>query len=159
KAECIAADADHDLAVIQVSGVRNAENFPSAINTKDRPALAETTPIYIIGFPFGEGLAIARGGNPAVTISRGTITSLRDDEAGDRVFIQIEADANPGNSGGPVVDGRGRLVGVLKGGKPGTKINFAIPNNEVMRMATGRVSDLEFRVNKVVRDTIEMDVR
>jgi S1-C subfamily serine protease len=159
KAELIAADADHDLAVIQVSGVRNAENFPTAINTKDLPALAETTPIYIIGFPFGEGLALAKGGNPAVTISRGTITSLRDDEAGDTVFIQIDADANPGNSGGPVVDGRGRLVGVLKGGKPGTKINFAIPNSEVIRMVTGRVSDLEFRVNKVVRDTIEMDVR
>lgn len=159
KAELIAADAEHDLAVLQVTGVRNAENFPAAINTKDRPPLAETTPIYIIGFPFGEGLAIAKGNNPAVTISRGTITSLRDDETGDTVFIQIDADANPGNSGGPVVDGRGRLVGVLKGGKPGTKINFAIPSNEVTRMVTGRVSDLEFRVNRVVRDTIEVDVR
>lgn len=159
KAELIAADADHDLAVLQVGGVRNVENFPTAINTKDRPALAETTPIYIIGFPFGEGLAVARGSNPALTISRGTITSLRDDETGDTVFIQIDADANPGNSGGPVVDGRGRLVGVLKGGKPGTKINFAIPSSEVTRMVTGRVSDLDFRVNRVVRDTIEMDVR
>jgi S1-C subfamily serine protease len=157
-AELVATDAEHDLAILRVSGVRGTTDFPAALNATDPPPLSETTPIYIIGFPFGRGLATS-GDNPAVTISRGTITSLREDDAGDIVFIQIDADANPGNSGGPVVDGRGRLVGVLRGGKPGTAINFAIPQAELARMLTGRVGDLEFQVTRAVGDMVEMDVR
>jgi Trypsin len=75
------------------------------------------------------------------------------------VFIQIDADSNPGNSGGPVVDGRGQLVGVLRGGKPGTHINFAIPSIELSRVLTGRVSNLMFRVNRSVGNSIELEVR
>ena len=77
-----------------------------------------------------------------MTINRGTISSIRDDEGGDTAMIQIDSDANPGNSGGPVVDSRGRLVGVLRGGKPGTNLNFAIPQIELTRMMNGRVTNL-----------------
>jgi len=156
-AEVIAADPEHDLAVLRVSGVRDAKDFPEPINTTDRPALAETAPIYVIGFPFGNMLATGRE-NPGVTINRGTISAIRDDEAGDTALIQIDSDANPGNSGGPVVDGRGRLVGVLRGGKPGTKINIAIPGVELTRMMNGRVSNLKFRVGRIVGPTAEMEI-
>jgi S1-C subfamily serine protease len=159
KSELIAFDERHDFAVLQITGVRNLEGFPKPINVTDRPAISETTPIYIFGFPFGEELSMARGVNPAITISRGTITSLRDDKSGDTAAIQIDADANPGNSGGPVVDGRGRLVGVLRGGRPGTKINFAIPYVEVTRMVTGRVGDLVFRVIRTGKDAVTLEVR
>jgi S1-C subfamily serine protease len=157
-AELIAGDFDHDLAVLRVSGVRGVPDFPEPLNVSDPPALAETLPIYVIGFPFGEKLALAKG-NPAVTITRGVISSVREDDAGDTAFVQIDADSNPGNSGGPVVDGRGRLVGVLKGGKPGTRINLAIPQVEVTRMLSGRVSNLEFRVGRASGNTIEVEVR
>ena len=40
--------------------------------------------------------------------------------------IQTDAAANPGNSGGPAVDKKGRLVGVLVSGG-GQNLNFAIP--------------------------------
>ena len=60
KAEVIAADPEHDLALLQVSGVRDAKDFPEPINTTDRPALAETTTIYVIGFPFGNMLSTGR---------------------------------------------------------------------------------------------------
>src|SRR5262245_59954808 len=156
-AHLVAADKEHDLAILQISGVRSVTDFPEPLNTSDRPALSETTPIYVIGFPFGQSLSMAKG-NPAVTISRGTITSVREDDAGDTAFIQIDGDANPGNSGGPVVDGRGRLVGVLRGGKPGTKINFAIPGVELTRMLSGRLSNLSFRVGRISGNTVEMEV-
>jgi S1-C subfamily serine protease len=157
KAELIAADQEHDLAILRVRDVLSAKDFPEALNTSDKPSLAETTPIYVIGFPFGERLSMAKG-HPAVTISRGTITSVREDDAGDTVFIQIDADSNPGNSGGPVVDGHGRLVGVLEGGKPGTHINFAIPAIELTRVLTGRVSNLMFRVAHTTGNSVELDV-
>jgi S1-C subfamily serine protease len=157
-ADLVASDFDHDLAVLKVGGVRGSTDFPEPLNVTDPPAIVETTPIYVIGFPFGERLAMSKG-NPAVTISRGVISSVREGEGGDTAFIQIDADSNPGNSGGPVVDGRGRLVGVLKGGKPGTRINFAIPQTEVTRMLAGRVSNLEFRVGRATGSAIEVDVR
>jgi serine protease Do len=40
--------------------------------------------------------------------------------------IQTDAAANPGNSGGPALDTRGNIVGVLVAGG-GENINFAIP--------------------------------
>jgi S1-C subfamily serine protease len=157
RAELIATDYEHDLAVFRVSGVRGQSDFPEPLNATDPPPVSETTPIFVIGFPFGQGLSTARE-NPAVTITRGTISSVREDDAGDTVFIQIDADSNPGNSGGPVVDGRGRLVGVLKGGKPGTNINFAIPQIELARMLTGRVADLQFRLGRTSDTAVEMEV-
>jgi S1-C subfamily serine protease len=42
-----------------------------------------------------------------------------------RKTIQTDAAANPGNSGGPAVDRKGRVVGVLLSGG-GENINFAI---------------------------------
>lgn len=158
KAELIAADQDHDLAVLRVNGVRSAADFPSPLNTSEKFALSETMPVYIFGFPFGEMLSTTRG-NPAVTIGKGTISSLREDESGDPAFIQIDGDVNPGNSGGPVVDSRGRLVGVTVAKLRGTNIGMAIPLVELTRMLVGRVGNLEFRINRVVRDTVEMDVR
>src|SRR5262249_36450865 len=65
-AHLVAADKEHDLAVLQINGVRSASDFPEPLNTSDRPALSETTPIYVIGFPFGQSLSMAKG-NPAVT--------------------------------------------------------------------------------------------
>src|SRR5262245_6525173 len=61
--------------------------------------------------------------------------------------------------GGPVVDSRGRLVGVTVAKLRGTNIGMAIPPVELMRMLVGRVGNLEFRVNRVIRDTVEMEVR
>ncbi len=158
KAELIAADEDHDLAILRVTGVRSATNFPEPLSTTEKFALSETMPVYIFGFPFGQMLSTSRG-NPAVTIGKGTISSLREDDAGDPAFIQIDGDVNPGNSGGPIVDSRGRLVGVTVAKLLGTNIGMAIPPVELSRVLMGRVGNLEFRVRRVVRNTVEMDVQ
>ena len=157
KASLIAADEEHDLAILRVSGAQG-KDFPEPLNTTDKPSLAETMPVYIIGFPFGQELSTTRG-NPGVTIGKGTISSLREDDVGDTAFIQIDGDVNPGNSGGPVVDARGRLVGVTVAKLEGTHIGIAIPPIELSRVLTGRVSNLMFRMARSAGKRVEIDVK
>jgi hypothetical protein len=157
KADLVAGDKERDLALLRVSGVSGHPDFPAALNTTDKAPLAETMPIYIFGFPFGEMLATSKA-HPAVTIGKGTISSLREDDAGDAAFIQIDGDVNPGNSGGPVVDARGRLVGVTVAKLLGTNIGMAIPPVELQRMLGGRVSNLDFRVARTAGTAVEIDV-
>jgi S1-C subfamily serine protease len=46
---------------------------------------------------------------------------------------------HPGNSGGPVVDAAGKLVGVAVSGIKGTAIHFAIPADRIHIFHNGRV--------------------
>jgi S1-C subfamily serine protease len=158
KADLLAVDAERDLAILRVKGVRGVDDFPAPLDTSNKGTLSETMPVYIFGFPFAEMLSTTSG-SPAVTIGKGTISSLREDESGDAAVIQIDGDVNPGNSGGPVVDGKGRLVGVTVAKLRGTNIGMAIPRVELFRMLTGRLANLDFRVGRVVGTTVEMDVR
>jgi S1-C subfamily serine protease len=157
KGELVVGDVEHDLALLRVSGVLGQPDFPAALNTTDKAPLAETMPVYIFGFPFGEMLATSKA-NPAVTIGKGTISSLREDDAGDAAVIQLDGDVNPGNSGGPVVDARGRLVGVTVAKVKGTNIGLAIPPIELKRMLAGRLGNLEFRIARAQAPNVEIDV-
>jgi hypothetical protein len=47
-----------------------------------------------------------------MTVSEAAIPSLRQDEDRDRAVVQINGSLNPGNSGGPIVNANGELVGM-----------------------------------------------
>jgi hypothetical protein len=118
----------------------------------------ETMPVYAVGFPFGAELALGKE-NPALNITRGTVTSLRLDRNGDVKLIQIDAEVNPGNSGGPVVDEKGHLVGVAvsKLLKART-VGFAVPVKPLAEILQGKVSQLAFDTIWVVKDHAEVHV-
>ena len=133
--EVLAADPEQDLAVIKVSGVKK---LPKPIDYLHEPKLSETTPVYIFGFPFGSVLATSKGG-PAITVGKGSVSSLRLDDDGNLSVVQIDGALNPGNSGGPVVDAQGRLVGVAVATiRESTGIGLAIPCRELFQMLRGR---------------------
>jgi len=138
-AEVLAADASRDLAILRVKGVANP---PRPIDLAQKPELVETMTIYTFGFPFGEALATSKK-SPAIAIGRGTVSSIRLDEF-DRVsVVQIDGALNPGNSGGPVVDAKGRLVGVAVATIRGANnIGLAIPPDQVDAMLNGRIGDV-----------------
>lgn len=119
-AEVLAADPDLDLAVLKVAGVKA---LPQPVDLDDDPKLTETMPVYVFGFPFGEVLATGKG-NPAITIGKGSVSSLRLDERGELARVQIDGALNPGNSGGPVVDAR-EVGGRCRGHDPGQHRHWA----------------------------------
>jgi S1-C subfamily serine protease len=135
QAEVVADDSEDDLAVLRVKGVKD---LPKPIDLRANAKLVETMGLFIFGFPFGTQLAVNKG-NPAVTVSKGSVSSIRLNEFGDLAVVQIDGDLNPGNSGGPVVDGEGRLVGVSVAKVRGTNIGMAVPTPALSRLLAGRV--------------------
>ena len=117
-------------------------------------------PVYSFGFPFGQVLATSKG-SPAITIGRASVSSLRRDDAGELAFVQIDGALNPGNSGGPVVDTHGRLVGVAVATiKDSTGIGLAIPCKKVPAMLAGRLGKphLQLVHNADGTPTIQVEV-
>ncbi|MBS1625031.1 MAG: trypsin-like peptidase domain-containing protein [Bacteroidetes bacterium] len=100
----IATDASNDLALLKF-GNKNLkfDNPPTAIRSS---GVAQAEKVYALGFPN----ATAMGAE--VKITEGII-SARSGVQGDISKFQISAAVNPGNSGGPLIDEQGNLIGVI----------------------------------------------
>lgn len=120
--EVINASRIVDLALIQVE-----ETLPIAqLGDSDEQRIGQT--IYLLGNPFG------LMGDP--TVSSGIISSIKRSIRVNNMFmldmIQTDAHLNPGNSGGPVIDEYGRVLGVTTALIPTAQgIGFSIPINMV----------------------------
>ena len=120
-----------DLAYIEIDYIGPFESLrtfnPLQLGDSDRVRIGES--VIAIGYPLGEELGLEP------TVSSGIISAKRDG------YLQTDASLNPGNSGGPLLDSLGYVVGVNTGGireiRDGmtvTGINFAIPINDVKQM-------------------------
>lgn len=153
--QIVASDPIRDLAVLKITGFKD---MPRPIPMDTGIEAIETMPVYAMGFPFGEGLALGAS-NPGITITKGTISALRYDDKGQIKLLQIDAEINPGNSGGPLVDEKGNLLGVLvsKVIKART-VGFTVPVAPLAEMLQGRTAAVAFDTNRVVDDTAEVRV-
>jgi S1-C subfamily serine protease len=128
-AQVIASDANLDIAFLQVTGA----NLPEPLPLAEATGLVETMPLYVFGFPFGDGLA-SQGRNPEPSVLRASVACLRHSSAGLLEMIQLDGELQPGNSGGPVVDELGRVVGITVSRLRSTRIGFAIPGDRLARI-------------------------
>ena len=122
----VGADEETDVAVVRVEakGHQPAE-------FADSSAVKLGQPVFALGNPLG------LSGGPSVT--SGVISSLSRSLAfagnGHRM-IQTDAAVNPGNSGGPLVNLEGKVVGILTATIPHAEgIGFALPANEARAVA------------------------
>jgi S1-C subfamily serine protease len=75
------------------------------------------------------------------SVSRGIVSGLRN--SGGVTLVQSDAAANPGNSGGPMLDRNGNVVGVLTGGYRGQEgLNFAVGIDHARDILDGRQTNL-----------------
>jgi hypothetical protein len=126
-AKVIRRDREADLALLRAEGASGTPALPLGSGGD----LEELTEVFVFGFPFGRGPANRAGEYPSISVNRGAITSLKR-ENGRPSRIQLNAAVNPGNSGGPILDSRGRVAGVIVGrveAKIGAGIDLAIPVN------------------------------
>lgn len=130
----VASDADLDLAVLQVT----ASGLPY-VPFGDSDAAEAGRSVRALGFPFGRQVEVGRAEGdarvPGPTVTAGTLSAARTDEAGATRYLQTSAALNPGSSGGPMVDEDAYAVGVIRmklardPSSPGA--GFAVPINLV----------------------------
>ncbi len=126
-ARVVLIDEENDLALLKTDTTVAAEPLPLS----DDAGLEELAKAVVFGYPFGTMLASGSEPYPAISINVGRISSLRrDGTALER--IQLDAATNPGNSGGPLVNKDGKVIGIINAGIPGANVNFAIPTTKLL---------------------------
>jgi S1-C subfamily serine protease len=135
-----------DLAVLEVKGVRMPPRPIPAEQTTTESEFIETMPVYALGFPLGSRIQAVvdnrRVENPAITVTPMSISSLRRDESDRLARVQLSGSLIEGNSGGPIVDAKGRLVGIAVSRVRGESVGFAIPPSVIAGFLGGDIGSL-----------------
>ena len=123
KASVVGVDEVHDLALLSI----NAPNLvPATLSESNSLVVGQR--VYAIGNPFGLSGTMTRGIISAIR-SIGVPSGHSIEDA-----IQTDAAVNPGNSGGPLLNSRGEVIGITtliasNGSDQSAGIGFAIPIN------------------------------
>ena len=158
RAKVLGADPKTDVAVLRI----DAKNLP-VVNIGKTSALRVGEWVLAIGSPFGFENTVTAG----VVSAKGR--SLPDDSA--VPFIQTDVAVNPGNSGGPLFNARGEVVGInsqiysRSGGYQG--VSFSIPIDVAVKikdqiLTTGKVEHARLgvavqEVNQAFADSFKLD--
>ena len=153
-ATLVAKDVRNDLALLEDT---EARSMPALVFRSDPVKLGEE--VVAAGFPLHGILA------DSINITPGVVSSLSGLQ-NDRRFLQTTAAVQPGNSGGPLVDRGGKVVGVVtakldaafaleEGGFIPENVNFAIRYDTIRPFLDTNRIDVEVGPRDVAAKSIE----
>lgn len=136
EAKLIGIDTPTDIAVLQADDLR-----VDSVDIADSDRLRVGDVVFAIGYPLGLDQSL----------SFGVISGLGRSSSNDGLqdFIQTDAAINSGNSGGPLLDSRGRLIGIntaivsRSGGSNG--IGFSVPSGLAIQVTDQLIKHGEVR--------------
>ena len=156
-AEVMGADAGNDLAVIRAD--LPAESLAPAV-FGDSSAVRVGEPVFAIGNPFGLGF----------TVTSGIISGLGRESDGEpgghriRGVLQTDAAVNPGNSGGPLFNDRGEVIGINTalenpyGQRVFVGVGYAVPSNTALRFIPALIAGEEIEHPQLGISGVGLDV-
>jgi serine protease Do len=121
KVKQIYVDPEYDIAVLQIvdTAFKSLSTLPYTFK-KSGADLGED--VYTMGFPRDD-----------YVVNRGYLSSLTG-YAGDTVAYQVDISVNPGNSGGPLLDKKGNVIGIINAKQTQTEgAAFAIKSNYILQ--------------------------
>ena len=112
--EIVATAPFHDLAILRLEDF-DTEITPVVFEPEEKLSIGET--VFAIGNPLGLERTVTEG-----------VLSQTHRNFGGILYLQVDAPVNPGNSGRPLFNARGQVVGIINMGVPTMEgLNFAIP--------------------------------
>lgn len=134
--DVIGKDQRRDLAVVRICCRPNYH----ALSIAHRDDIKQGAEVVVLGYPYRAGVL------SDLSVSVGIISSLGYRASFDSHLVQTDAAVNPGNSGGPIVDTSGKVVGIVTSkveetsdGRPVDNIGFGVSSQTI----TMRLPNLE----------------
>ncbi len=162
-ARVVRADVALDLALLRITAsvdgtpLPRGTSFPT-IEIASTEGLSPGSPLWAFGFP----LTLR-----TINVTGGHATGFQMNARGEVAWIRTDADFNPGNSGGVLVDARGRLVGiptaVVRGEQMLASIELARPAERIPRawldaLARGPIDDVVVSRIETLASGVEMTI-
>lgn len=152
QAEVVATDKHNDLAIIKVSGVTiSSSNIPYAVKTGTSEVGEE---VFVLGYPLTSTMG------EEIKLTTGVISSKTGFQ-GDVSIYQISAPIQPGNSGGPLFDSRGNVVGIVSAKHKGAEnVGYAIKTSYLKNLMESSVSsNILPQTNKMAGQNLSRKVK
>ena len=131
-AEVVATDKHNDLAIIKVKGVNiSSASIPYAVKTGTSEVGEE---VFVLGYPLTSTMG------EEIKLTTGVISSKTGFQ-GDVSIYQISAPIQPGNSGGPLFDSKGNVVGIVSAKHKGAEnVGYAIKTSYLKNLMESAVT-------------------
>ncbi len=143
EARLIGAHVQHDVALLQV---RTPANHPLILGQLQDIHLGDE--VFTIGCPLGY----------EHTLSKGFI-SHKNRQVNDETLIQIDLTVNQGNSGGPLLNSQGKVIGMIYGFlKDSERINFAISAdkiNDLWQQVQSKLNPLSYEIKQLWQKAVQ----
>jgi len=124
------------LMLLAVKGVPSSGEPLVPVRTR---FLAQLSGMSMLGFRVQEDGAFAQA-HPKARWQHGSLASIQRDEKGEPEFLHVDVGINHGMSGGAVLDGHGRLIGLTGARVEGTNLSLVIPGEVLSGFLRGGVS-------------------
>ena len=141
--EIVTVDKTNDIAILKVSDTHfnSFGVIPYSVSTRMADVGEE---VFVLGYPLTQAL-----GNE-VKLTNGIVSS-RTGYQGDIATYQISAPVQPGNSGGPMFDSRGNVIGIVVAGVPGAEnVGYAIKTSYLSILNESAGLNIKFPSNNTI---------
>lgn len=143
KAELVASDKVNDIAIVRIvdSNFKGFGNITYSVSS----SMADVgVDVFVLGYPLTQAL-----GNE-IKLTNGIVSS-RTGYQGNIATYQISAPIQPGNSGGPMFDSKGNVIGIVVAGVPGAEnVGYAIKTSYLKILIESTGLNINFPANSTL---------